>query len=81
MNLKFARNIKNFCYIASSILALATFLLPEQRTIFLIAAVVVVAIGIVVSFAFYRCPHCKTPLPANEKLPKKCPHCGLALMR
>ncbi len=76
MNLEFARKIKNFCYVAASLVAAASFVLKRQSTILLITAVVVVAVGIVVSVAFYRCPSCKTPLPTNERTPKKCPHCG-----
>ncbi len=79
MNLELARKIKNICYIASIVAALPAFILDGNDTIYLIVAVVIMAIGIVVSVAFYRCPSCKTPLPTNERLPDKCPHCGETL--
>lgn len=76
MSLELARKIKNFCYIASILAALPAFVLDGNDSIYLIAAVVLMAVGIVVSVAFYRCPHCNTPLPTNGRMPEKCPHCG-----
>ena len=76
MNLNFARRIKNFCYIAAILTAAASFVLQAQSMVLLGIAVAVVAVGIVVSVAFYRCPNCNRPLPTNESLPKNCPNCG-----
>jgi len=76
MSLELARKIKNICYIASILAVLPVFLLNGNDTFYLILAVVIMAIGIVVSVAFYRCPKCNRALPTNGKTPEKCPYCG-----
>ncbi len=76
MNLEFAKKIKNFCYIAASLIAAASFLFKSRSMLLLITAVVIMLIGIAISVAFYRCPNCKKPLPTNEGIPQKCPNCG-----
>lgn len=78
MSYKFARKVKNFCFIAASIFALVAIFLPYTglRIAFAAVAAVVMIGGIVVNAMFYRCPACKKMLPTNESLPKNCPYCG-----
>lgn len=78
MNYLFARKIKNFCYVAASIFAVAAAFLPYTglRIAFIVVAAVVLIAGIVVNALYYRCPNCKKMLPTNESLPKNCPYCG-----
>ena len=45
----------------------------------LIAAIVLLLIGIVFSAVFYRCPTCGRALPVRGKTPRTCPFCGGAI--
>lgn len=71
--------VKNICYVAACILAITKLILGERAGAWglwmMIAAVVFLIAGIIVSAVFYRCPHCGKPLPIKEKGLKFCPHC------
>lgn len=76
MTFETARKVKNICYIAATLLAVLSFVIKPASTVLLILAAVTMAVCIVLSIRYYRCPFCDRPLPANGKLPKRCPNCG-----
>ncbi len=79
MTFETAGRIKNICYLAATVLAVLSFVIPSLWPVLLILAAIVMVGCFVVSFRFYRCPFCDKPLPTNAKMPKKCPNCGEVL--
>ena len=84
MNYKTCIVVRNIHNILAMICALAVQILPRTffpegigiwSTLLLIAALVLVLAGAVISSVFYRCPYCKELLSVREKHPTVCPHC------
>ena len=39
------------------------------------AGAIAVIVGMVQSYFFFNCPHCKRPLRVRDGIPDKCPYC------
>lgn len=83
MSLHTTRVLKNTLYVLGCALAIAYLLCGNLSDVLqkwlMIGAIILVALGFLVSIAFYRCPHCHKLLPANERNLDVCPYCKLPL--
>lgn len=80
MNKKLCKAIRSCFDILATVTAVAAMILRESWYLpLLIAAIVLLLIGIVFSAVFYRCPTCGRALPVRGKTPRTCPFCGGAI--
>lgn len=61
-----------------SIIPFALAYCSEPKLLYGIIGFVLLVVGVVILFKYYRCPHCGEFLGRDE-MGKCCPHCGKAL--
>lgn len=82
MDYKISYHLLKYGGLISIILIFIATQLEESTTLRIILAVIgfiSLALNIVQSLAFYRCPGCGHPLSTRVDLPKYCPECGKKL--
>ena len=83
MNYKKARRLSNIFGLSGAALVFLMLLLTESVTLMLIlgtAGLILIGIGVVITFVNYRCPHCHALLPTRTvSYPAFCPSCGKEL--
>ena len=83
MNPKKARRISSLMYVAAIPVLFSLYAFKEVNAGFYAvtaAALLLLLGGFAITLAFYKCPHCGSPLSGRSwGYPEYCPHCGKKL--
>ena len=83
MNYKTASRLSSILMVMGVVTSIFLYLFQEIDFWFVfvtVLALLFVAAGLLVKFAFYRCPHCRRLLPFKTMtMPKYCSYCGKEL--
>ena len=85
MKLRNCKTVVKALRTGASVLAVASFLLPQMGLsntvlwILLGAAILLLAAGAMIQYAYWRCPHCKKLLPKLADT-ERCPECNHLIM-
>lgn len=79
MNFTTKKIIVGAIFVVAVLMAVCYKLVPEDfRTLMLVGALAILAVGSVLRYNWLRCPHCKTPLGKFSR-EEVCKNCGKKL--
>lgn len=80
MKLRMIKFLRSACDVLAAMTAVAAMLIGGSLYWpLIIAAIVLLLVGLTLTMVFYRCPSCGKPLPVRGKTPRNCSFCGMPL--